>query len=56
MFKVMIPSLMLASIALAQPPDSAPRAGGMLHSCVGMFHAPEQIVAPRTWAISHSRR
>ena len=25
MFKIMIPSLMLASIALAQPPDSAPR-------------------------------
>ena len=46
MFKVMIPSLMLASIALAQPRDLAPRAGGMLHACVSMFQAPQQFMAP----------
>ena len=55
MFKVMIPSLMLASIALAQPRDLAPRAGGMLHACVSMFQAPQQFMAPRTRAMPHRR-
>ena len=30
------------------------RAGGMLHACVGMFHAPQHIMATRTWPMPHT--
>ena len=28
--------------------------GGMLHACVGMFHAPQPIMATRPWTMPHS--